>query len=334
VVRANRRDESDRSTSTLSQFQPTHVTFDPPPPPDYLAGAVLQGLSRPIGGKLAWGVLKSMFLALVSFGVVPLVMWTRNFRAYVVAEQQQFLHLAQWLRNHSAHPLAKRLEEDAGELRARTWMSWIAVLVVAGTAAIIAMYVDGTRRAPWDVLFFGTYGHDQANVLRNRGWWMPRANEIFITWCVGMGAAYFLHWLQVQLHAGDVRRFVERFSEIAQAEGVNRVRAEPLGLGLRPLWLLAGGVLFFWGAPWGVMAMLAGAAQRRYITWSSRNTRADVAHRLRAILMRHRPSGDHPLPVYLRDRCVEPKCRAEVPRGINYCPRCGTRQKAQVNRVV
>ena len=92
--------------------------------------------------------------------------------------------------------------------------------------------------------------------------------------------------------------------------------------------------MFVWGAPWGVVAMLAGAAQRRYITWSSRNTRADVAHRLRAILMRHRPSSNYPLPVYLRDRCVEPKCRNEVPRGINYCPRCGTRQKAQVNRVV
>jgi hypothetical protein len=318
----------------LSQFQPTQVTIDPPPPPDYLAGAVLQGLSRPIGGKLAWGVLKTLFWSVVSFGVVPLVAWTRNFGAYTVAEQQQFLHLAQWLRNQSDHPLAKRLEEDAGELRTRGWMAWLALGMLFATGVFLMMYISEARGEPFDILLAGTFGHDHNAPMYRRAWQVARSNEIFVTWTVGLGIAYFLHWMQVQLHAADVRRFVARFSEIAQAEGVNRVKADSPGLGLRPLWLVAGGILFVWGAPWGLVAMLAGAAQRRYITWSSRNTRADVAHRLRAILMRHRPSSNYPLPVYLRDRCVEPKCRAEIPRGINYCPRCGTRQKAQVNRVV
>jgi hypothetical protein len=317
----------------LSQFQPTHVTFDPPPPPDYLAGAVVQGLSRPIGGKLAWGVVKSFVLAVASFGVLPRVAWTRSFRAYAIAEQQQYLHLAQWLRGQSDHPLVRRLEEDAGELRTRAWLSWLSLLAAAVTAVFIYLYVDGTRRSWWDVLMAGTYRHDEAIALARRGYFMPRADEIFRTWCVGLGLAYAVQWLQVQLHAADVRRFIDRFSEIAQGEGVNRVRAESLGIGLRPLWLLAGVILFAWDAPWGVIAMLAGAAQKRYITWTSRNTRSDVAHRLRAILLRHRPSSEFPLPVYLRDRCVEPKCRAEVMRGVNYCPRCGTRQKAQVNRV-
>ena len=317
----------------MSQFQPTQITIDPPPPPDYLAGAVLQGLSRPIGAKLAWGVIKSFVFAVASFGVLPLISWTRNFRAYAIAEQQQFLHLAQWLRTHTGHALAKRLEEDAGELRTRAWASWLAMLVLAATVVLIVTYVNASGWRPLDVLLAGTFGHDYNAPMYRRAWPVAHANQIFLTWCGGLGVAYFIHWLQVQWHANDVRRFVDRFSEIAQAEGVNRVRAESLGLGLRPLWLLAGVVLFMWGAPWGPLAMLAGAAQRRYITWSSRNTRADVAHRLRAILMRHRPSSNYPLPVYLRDRCVEPKCRNEVPRGINYCPRCGTRHKAQVNRV-
>ena len=318
----------------MSQFQPTHVTFDPPPPPDYLAGSVVQGLSRPIGGKLAWGVLKSFFWAVASFGIIPLIAWTRSFRAYAIAEQQQYLHLAQWLRTQSDHPLARRLEEDAGELRTRGWLSTLSLVAVAVTGLFIHLYVDGTHRPYWDTLMAGTYHHDEASMLRFHGYYWPRANEIFKTWCVGLGLAYAVHWLQVQLHAADVRRFIDRFSEIAQGEGVNRVRAESLGIGLRPLWLVAGAIMFAWGAPWGFVAMLAGAAQRRYITWTSRNTRADVAHRLRAILMRHRPSSEFPLPVYLRERCVEPKCRAEILRGVNYCPRCGTRQKAQVNRVV
>lgn len=320
----------------MSQFQPTHVTFDPPPPPDYLAGAVVQGLSRPIGGKLAWGVVKSFILAVASFGVLPLVAWTRSFRAYAIAEQQQYLHLAQWLRSRSDHPLARRLEEDAGELRTRTWLSVLATCAVCIAGVEIFFWIDGTHRMWWDTLLAGTYGYDEALRRHGSAFYrrLPYSKQIFTTWSIGLGAAYVLHWLQVQLYAADVRRFIDRFSEIAQGEGVNRVRAESLGIGLRPLWLLAGAVLFTWNAPWGVVAMLAGAAQKRYITWTSRNTRADVAHRLRAILMRHRPSSEFPLPVYLRDRCVEPKCRAEVMRGVNYCPRCGTRQKAQVNRVV
>src|SRR5258706_10133425 len=107
-------------THPLSQFHPTNLSVEPPPPPDYLAGAVLQGLSRPIGGRLSWGVLKSLFLGAVSFGLLPILAWTPGFRAFVIAEQQQLLHLAQWVRQNSAHPLARQLESDAVELRPRT----------------------------------------------------------------------------------------------------------------------------------------------------------------------------------------------------------------------
>jgi hypothetical protein len=125
---------------------------------------------------------------------------------------------------------------------------------------------------------------------------------------------------------------------VAEAEGVHRARADSLGLGIRPLWLVGGVGMMMLGAPWGVVAMLAGGAQRRYINGTSRNTRADVAQRLRAMMVRRRvatgaATAGVPVPVYLRDRCVEPKCRAEIPRGVNYCPRCGTRQKIHVNRV-
>ncbi|HEY7117320.1 MAG TPA: hypothetical protein VH475_12075, partial [Tepidisphaeraceae bacterium] len=121
----------------MSQFQPTRVTFDPPPAPDYLAGAVLQGLSRPIGQRLSWGVIRSLLVSMLSFGVVPLVYWVRAFRLYAIAEQQQLLHLAHWLRANSDHPLARRLEEDAGELRTRTWLSVLAMLALVVTIACI-----------------------------------------------------------------------------------------------------------------------------------------------------------------------------------------------------
>jgi len=65
---------------SLSHFETSNLSVDPPPPPDYLAGAVLQGLARPIGYRLTWGVLKSLLLGGVSFGLLPLIAWTRNFQ--------------------------------------------------------------------------------------------------------------------------------------------------------------------------------------------------------------------------------------------------------------
>ena len=319
----------------MSQFNPTNFSVEPPPPPDYLAGAVLQGLSRPIGYRLTWGVLKSLFLGVISFGLLPILSWTRGFRAFVTAEQQQLLHLAQWVRGNSSHPLARQLESDAVELRPRVLLSWMSVLIALGTAvAIGSVIVPNVRFTPWDQLVTGTYSYGKGRLPHHHAMALPNSHRMFGLWVYGLGAAYLLHIIQVHLHAADVKQFVARFSEIVQAEGINRVRAAPLGTTLRPLWLAGGFALFAMGAPWGVVAMVAGAAQRRYITCTSRDTRADLAHRLRAMLLHRRPSaGGVPVPVYLRERCVEPKCRAELPRGVNYCPRCGTRQKAQVNRV-
>jgi hypothetical protein len=293
---------------------------------------VLQGLARPVGMRPPWGVVKTLVLGTLSFGLLPLLAWVRSFRAFSIAEQQQFVHLAQWVRENSSHPLARPLENDSRQLFNRSG-GWVAAFLAVGTAVWIGVLVHGLWAAPSDVLLAGTYRYHHPDYLNYR---LPRGltRQIFQVWCGGLSLAYFFFWVHVRWHAQDVARFVERFNEIAKAEGINGIRATPLGMPLRPVWLVGAALWYAAGVPWGVVAMLAGAAQRRYITTASRQTRADLAHRLRAMLMRRRPSAAGvPVPVYLRDRCVEAKCRAELPRGVNYCPRCGTRQKAQVHRV-
>jgi hypothetical protein len=335
----------------LSAFHPVNVTLDPPPPADPPAVAVLHALARPIGQKpAAWTVVRSAFWAALTFGLWPLLTWLGGFRAYATAEQQQYLHLARWLRQNSAHPLARRLESDADELAPRSWLWFVPVVaLLGGVAAFAALFQDAhvpLRFKPWThALLAGTYGHERVDP----DWpfaYRHLADRLYAVWCVGVGVAYLAHFLQLHLHALDVRSFVNRFSQIAQAEGVHPVRADSLGLGLRPLWVAAGIALMMAGAPWGVLAMLAGGAQRRYITAVSRNTRAEVARRLRAMIVRRAPNvadgapsnaatttAIPPVPVYLRERCVEPLCRAEIPRGVNFCPRCGTRQRAKIDRV-
>jgi len=320
---------------SLSHFETSNLSVEPPPPPDYLAGAVLQGLARPIGYRLTWGVLKSLVLGGVSFGLLPLIAWTRNFRAFATAEQQQLLHLARWTRANSNHPLALQLERDAHDLRPRPLLGRLPLFIAAVTAAIILLLMQQVPFYPeWDQLIAGTYGYHHSHVLGHRVIPLINSREIFRTWVFGLSIAYLAHALQVHVRALDIKRFVARFSEIAQSEGINRVKATPLGTTLRPLWIAGAVVFWLAGAPWGVLAMLAGAAQRRYITFTSRQTRSDLAQRLRTMLVRRRPSAAGlATPVYLRERCVEPLCRAEILRGVNYCPRCGTRQKPHVNRV-
>lgn len=318
----------------MSSFIPTHVRLEPPPPPDYLAGAVLQGLSRPIGSsKVSWGVLKTLVLGTISFGMLPILAWVKGFHDFAVAEQQQFLHLSQWLGTNSQHPLTPRLESEARNLTPRIWLSILPVLLIFATAGWMGYVIHQSGREPINALLASTYGFEKSHVLDIRVIQFARAQTLFAVWFWGLTLAAVAHWLQVQLHAHDVKRLVSKFSQIVQAEGVNRARADSLGTTLRPLWLAMGVVLFLFQAPWGLPLALAGAAQRRYTTWTSRNTRGEVAQRLRSMLLNRRPDIAVPVSIYLRDRCVEVKCQADMPRGAAFCPRCGRRQKASVHQV-
>ena len=322
----------------VSAFVPTSRTIHPPPDNDPAGQALVRALGRPIGMRLSWSVVKSLVVSVLTFGVVPIFLWMRNFRLFAVAEQQQLLHLAKWLRASSSHPLAKRLEEDAEQLRPR-WALWVmAVAGVVGTSAVIFNQIHDANLRPdhyGDALISGTYGFRKPFIGDYRVRPFPEAGAIFVAWIWGMTWVYACHWVVVQLHAQDVKRFVARFNEIAESEGLHRVKPRSIGVPLlAPLWVGAGILMVMMHAPWGLAAMVAGAAQRRYIHWTSRETRGDLAMRVRALLMRRGESAvSVPVPVYLRQRCVEQKCRAELPPGASFCRRCGTRQKVRVNQV-
>jgi len=321
----------------VSRFIPTSISIEQTPSPDPQASAVLNALSRPLGAKQSWGVLKTLILGVASFGVIPLFAWIKGFYKFTAGEQQQFVHLARWVRENTSHPQARELERHANRLKPIGFITFLSVIAMLGTIAMMAWVIDSSGRPPEHSLLAGTYGFHKHTLLGNTVWpfktRFANADTVFGIWIGGMSIAYALHWLQITFHAASVKSFVARFSQIAQAEGVNRVSAYPLGSTIRPLWLAAAVCMSLARAPWGILLMLAGAAQRRYITHSGRNTRAEVAQRLRALIERRRPGVVVPSPVYLRDRCIEPKCRAELPRGANFCRRCGTRQKAMVDRV-
>ena len=126
-------------------------------------------------------------------------------------------------------------------------------------------------------------------------------------------------------HQQRVERYVRYFNGIVDEHGLDPVPLPRLDLGLRPLWLIAGLVLTWSGALWGLPIMLAGAAHRRYTIGTSVLVRSMLAERMRMLLAAGRPTIRVPAPVLPARMCLRPNCRAPLPSAATFCPRCGTR---------
>lgn len=305
----------------MSTFTPTVREIDPPPP-DYLAGAVLRSLHRSIDGRRWWGVVRSVVVGGLTFGVGPLLFWPLRFRDYVIAEQQQLWHAAEWMRLQTGSPHATVLRDQSERLRFRTPL-WVISLICAGL--IVALFWPHFARMPFDLrqLLNATYQYDR----RLLGY-----EPLFRGWTVGLALAYAFHWLQVKWHNADVREWVESFNRVAADEGVSPIEPPQVGWGLRPLWVLGGVVLLAFNAHWGIPMMLAGALHSRYMNDAGRKLRSDLAYRVRAMLSRRRPVMDLPMPVQMKRTCDSPSCRAPLPIAATFCPRCGKRNWVESRR--
>jgi len=144
------------------------------------------------------------------------------------------------------------------------------------------------------------------------------------TWSGALTAIFFLHWLQIQLHVGDMRMFLTRFNAIATAHGLKPVAMPHTGIGLRPMWIVAGLVCMSMGVAWALPLMIAGAVQYRYIGRTSYVVRHDLAQRLTELVGRQNPSATVATPMRLWACCSNAQCGAMFPPAAKFCPRCGT----------
>ena len=151
------------------------------------------------------------------------------------------------------------------------------------------------------------------------------ARRLFATWTGALSLAYFFCWLQVQLHAADVRRYVRRFNAIAAEEGLSPISPPVLGIGIYPKWIVGAIIMVWLNAVWGIPMMLAGAVQHMYASYTSPATRGQLAYRVRAMLLNQRPQMNVPMPMRLRGACDNSKCMAPLPKDARFCPRCGSR---------
>jgi hypothetical protein len=151
-------------------------------------------------------------------------------------------------------------------------------------------------------------------------------SKFFALWTVLLIAGYLLYWLEICIHSAALERYVAEFNAITAAEGIEPVHVSPVGSGLHIVWIIFALIGLANGAVWAIPLALAGAVQTRYVWVTSRETRADLARRVRTMLDNTRPALDvRTTPRASARPCPNQKCHAPVRPGSMFCPRCGTR---------
>ena len=286
---------------------------------DDLAQTLLQGLERPDGRLKPPGAVGSLATAFVSLGALPVLLWHDRFREFVDEERQHLRRFADWLRLHSARPETADLRVAGDDLGCRPLLLALSVLSVVVVVVLFASHLIEGRPLVEQVLGY-TYGFDD-----DGRWTTPLtdAQRLFAAWSIGLSAAYLFHWVQVQGHAADVRRYVRHANRVLRAEGMPRVPMPRLGLGLGLLWLAGAALLTTTGAWWGLALALTGAAQQRYMREESVRVRRALAARVREMARLPDAPGGASSAGGGRRRCPHVRCLAALPPRARFCPRCG-----------
>lgn len=292
---------------------------------DGFARALVQGLERPDPRLKPWGAVGSAVAGFLSLGAAPILLWHDRFRDFVDEERHQLRRFADWLRLHSARPETMDLRVAGEDLGCRPLLSALSILsVVAVLVLFVASLGPGASVSRGDAarpliesVLGHTYGFDNSEA-----WQVPLspAQRLFAAWTIGISAAYLFHWVQVQAHAADVRRFVRYANRILKAEGMARVPVPRVGIGLSFLWLVAAVVLASQGAFWAAALAVAGGAQQRYMAGESVRVRRALAARLRELQRIDVPPARA---ATSGRRCPHVRCLAPLPARSRFCPRCG-----------
>lgn len=292
-----------------------------------LARMVQHGLERSDPRLKAWDAFGSLIAAFLSLGMLPVLLWHDRFRDFVDDERHHLRRFAEWLRLHSTRPETMDLRVAGEQLNCRPLLSALSILSVVSVVVLFAVQLAGGDGRPIiNQVLAHTY---QFDAPRGAGIPPSDAARLFTAWCVGLSAAYLFHWVQVQAHASDVRRFVRYANDVLRSQRLPPVPLPRLGLGLSVAWLLAGALLAWQGAWWGLALALSGAAQQRYMREESRRLRGALAARVRE--MARLP--DAKLDVSIQSdveaasgatrRCPHVRCLATLPPRARFCPRCG-----------
>jgi hypothetical protein len=273
----------------------------------------VERLSHPSPGH-ASGPIISLVQCVLTFGLLPLLLWPTRWAEFLESERRDLIDLAAWYRRRVDATDAIRLDRIVKRLRPRPLLMvlpWLAVgfnLVMMVTLLILG---DDLTRL-WDLTF--------AHRLR---WLSPGPSpldqiefHLFWAWTGTLIGGYACQWYAVRSHTIAVNRLINWTNRLAGENRFIQVKNEVLRLGLNPLWIIIGiGFLMHQGW-WAIPMVLAGSLQRQYSTKSSPQMRIALAAQARNGFAVVQSRGDR--------FCAAGHCGARLPSQAQFCPRCGT----------
>ena len=302
--------------------------MDDSPPAWPTAADVLRSLKDRANEPTAPSALAGLFLAVISLGLVPAILWPMRFKRVAEKEQEIFRLLARWARTRGNEREANRLKDSADSIRVTPALFAVALVLVLATAMMLltALLLVPIPHTDWPLTavtnmtyrVFATASDD------------PRSYDaqkwVFMMWSSFITVVYFAHLLQVHLYARQVRQFLDRFNALVIHEGFAPVYLKPIGWGASPVWLGAALAMLLIGAVWGVPMAIAGATDRRYRRHASCLMKVELVARIKNMALSNPERervGNSNGGTY---RCPTPGCHHESPKKAKFCPHCGNRR--------
>ena len=295
--------------------------------PDLLAGSLLRNLGEQFRSRASWSFIKTLLFSTISFGIYPLIVWPMGLRRLITHERVQMVNLAEWMRLRSGNPRSAGLTAAADRIKPIGLLTYFPSLTAA-FVAIVVVGVSSTNPSPLTQMLASTFHYGRTYPPLGP----TLTNKLFLLWSAGLTVGYVMHWLQLLLHASNMKNAVRAFNDLATVEGLPPVR-EPRGIGLRPIWLAAALIMMTANAVWAIPMMLAGGMQRRYVEVTGPTIRSALAGHLRSLLLVRRPAMRVPMAVSLPRHCPNPTCRSTMSRIANFCPRCGRHVGPEIDQL-
>ena len=285
----------------------------------------VQQPGEPSPDRSALGLLStplvSAAVAVVTFGLLPAVVWPIRWATLLDRERGFYRELAGWWRRRADPTDAKQLDEVLAVLRPRPMLvvlPWLAAAFVAAMLAV-GVYLDGADSLR-NVTFLGHRRWDRLLLFDSQS---PMAEHLHQFWLCGLTVAYAIQFYAVRSHSRAVSELTRWANRMGRANGLPKVKNEAGRMGLSPLWWVAGAAVWYYGGWWAIPMVLAGAAQRRYADVASPRLQLALGEQAARVVSLTGGLDDAVGPAVSRF-CPSPTCGLRLPAAARFCSRCGT----------
>jgi hypothetical protein len=270
-------------------------------------------------GSLAWRPFFAGIVGLLSFGLIPAIVWPGRFFTLAEAEFARLSAIADWAAavdgsgrfRQSLQTTLKRVRPSRFHERLPRFFAAFATGLLG--VGIVAHHLTPDRLLDCTYWFHGGRYFGPVFALRwSNAEPFPAVAHRF--WVLSLLAAYILQLIGVRRHQNGVRRFVRTFNRVAQGHGVLPIRVR-MGTPVSPVTVFGSIAFGMCGAWWGIPMLLAASAQSRYTLVTSGALAAQFADRTSRTAARRA----------VERRCAASGCRALLPLPAKFCPQCGAR---------